>query len=108
MLPSSETLSKLLEALYEAPFDRSRWEDFLRLVARAAGGEAAGLLLHDSADARSAMSIEWGFHPEVAQLYAAHYGAIDVWRSAVMAAPDWVGVSSTKKGKGAALFCGRT
>jgi DNA-binding CsgD family transcriptional regulator len=93
MLPSSEALSKLLEALYEAPLDPSRWEEFLRLTAAATGGEAAALLFHDSSDAESAMSKEWGFHPEVAQLYAAHYGAIDVWRTAVTAASDWVGVS---------------
>ena len=93
MLPSSEALSKLLEALYEAPLDSSRWEEFLRLTAAAAGGEAATLLLHDSSDAQSMMSWEWGFHPEVAELYAAHFGAIDVWRSAVTAASDWVGIS---------------
>jgi DNA-binding CsgD family transcriptional regulator len=93
MLPSSEALSKLLEALYEAPLDSSRWEEFLRLTAAAAGGEAATLLLHDSSDAQSMMSWEWGFHPEVAELYAAHFGTIDVWRSAVTAASDWVGIS---------------
>lgn len=93
MLPSSEALSKLLEALYEAPLDQSRWKEFLRLTAAATGGEAAALLFHDSSDAQSAMSMEWGFHPEVAQLYASHYGAIDVWRCAVTAASDWVGIS---------------
>jgi DNA-binding CsgD family transcriptional regulator len=93
MFPSSEALSKLLEALYEAPLDSSRWEEFLGLTAAAAGGEAATLLLHDSSDAQSMMSWEWGFHPEVTELYAAHFGAIDVWRSAVTAASDWVGIS---------------
>jgi DNA-binding CsgD family transcriptional regulator len=93
MLPNSETISELLEALYEAPLDPSRWGEFLRLTAATSGGEAAALLFHDSSDAQSAMSMEWGFHPEVAPLYAAHYGAIDVWRCAVTAASDWVGIS---------------
>jgi PAS domain-containing protein len=39
--------------------------------------------MHDFSKVQSAMSTEWGFHPQVAQLYAAHYGSIDVWRAAV-------------------------
>jgi DNA-binding CsgD family transcriptional regulator len=93
MLPNIESLSRLLEALYDAPLDPRRWEEFLRLTAGAVGGEAAALLLHDSGDSHSAMSMQWGFHPDVAELYAAHYGSIDVWRSAVTASADWIGVS---------------
>ena len=84
---------RILEALYEAPLNPSCWEEFLKLTAGAVGGEAAALLMHDFSNTQSLMSMEWGFHPEVARLYSAHYGAIDVWRSAVTTAPDWIGIS---------------
>jgi DNA-binding CsgD family transcriptional regulator/PAS domain-containing protein len=79
--------------LYEAPLDPSRWEEFLRLTAAAVAGEAAALLMHDFRNTQSLMASQWGFHPEVAQCYAAYYGAIDVWRAAVTASADWLGTS---------------
>jgi len=91
--PAADILSPILEALYEAPLDPSGWDEFLSLTAAAAVGESAALLMYDSSNAQSVMSREWGFHPEVAHLYAAHYGAIDIWRSAVTASSDWVGIS---------------
>jgi len=90
---AEQVRSRILAALYEAPLDSRRWEEFLRLTALAVGGEAASLLVHDFSNTESAMSKEWGFHPEVAKLYAVHYGAIDVWRSAVTASHDWLGTS---------------
>jgi DNA-binding CsgD family transcriptional regulator len=92
-LTSDRVLSQILEVLYEAPLDPSRWQEFLRLTAAVADGEAAALLMHDFSRTESLMSIEWGFHPEVARQYAAHYGAIDVWRAAVTASSDWLGTS---------------
>jgi len=92
-LPAADILSPILEALYGAPLDASGWDEFLSLTAAAAGGESAALLMYDSSNAQSVMSREWGFHPEVTHLYAAHYGAIDIWRSAVTASSDWVGIS---------------
>ena len=84
---------KILEALYEAPLDPSRWEEFLRLTAKAAQGEAATLITHDYGHTESDMATQWGCNPEMPQLYAAHYGAIDVWREAVTASADWLGIS---------------
>lgn len=92
-MSEDEILIDSLQALYEAPLDPSFWHEFLRLVAIAAEGEAATLLMHDFGNAESAMSFDWGFHPDVARLYAAHYGAIDVWRSAVTKSRDWIGIS---------------
>jgi DNA-binding CsgD family transcriptional regulator/PAS domain-containing protein len=89
----AQVLSRILEVLYEAPLDTSRWEEFLRLTAAAVRGEAAALLMHDSSNFESRMSAEWGFHPDVSKHYAAHYGAIDVWRVAVTTSPDWLGTS---------------
>lgn len=90
---SPEALSEILSVLYEAPSEPARWQDFLRLLSSAVAGEAGALLMHHFRDVRSAMSAEWGFHPDVSKLYAAHYGSIDVWRSATTASSDWLGIS---------------
>jgi len=45
MLPDNEVLSQVLEALYEAPLDLSRWDEFLKLTAKAVGGQDAALML---------------------------------------------------------------
>jgi len=90
---SPEALSVILSVLYEAPSEPARWQDFLRLLSSAVAGEAGALLMHHFRDVRSAMSAEWGFHPDVSKLYAAHYGSIDVWRSATTASSDWLGIS---------------
>ncbi|HEV3253639.1 MAG TPA: helix-turn-helix transcriptional regulator [Candidatus Acidoferrales bacterium] len=90
---SEQIRSRILAALYEAPLDPRRWEEFLKLTASAVRGQAAALLVHDFHNTESAMSKEWGFHPDVGNLYAAHYGAIDVWRCAVTTSRDWIGTS---------------
>lgn len=51
------------------------------------------MLMHDFSSSESTMSAEWGFHPDVSRLYAAHYGSIDVWRAAVTTGSDWLGAS---------------
>ncbi len=60
MLPDKEVLSEVLEALYEAPLDPSRWEEFLRLTAGAVGGKAAALLQNEFADPHENASILGG------------------------------------------------
>jgi DNA-binding CsgD family transcriptional regulator len=93
MLPDAETLSQILGALYEAPFDPTRWEEFLRLAAGAAGGEAAALLLHDFSDSQSLVARQWGIDPEATRRYEEYYGAVDVWRQRVSASPLRLGTS---------------
>lgn len=93
MLPNKEVLSQVLEALYEAPLDPSRWEEFLRLTAGAVGGEAAALLLHDFSDAQSLVDRQWGIDPEATRLYQEHYSGLDVWFQSVTRAADWLGTS---------------
>lgn len=57
MLPNQEVLSQILEALYEVPLDPSRWEEFLKLTAKAVGGEASALLLQDLIDTQANQGI---------------------------------------------------
>ena len=60
MLPDLEVLSQVLEALYEAPLNPSRWEEFLKLTAKTVGGEAAALLLRNFSDTRDKPGIHRG------------------------------------------------
>lgn len=92
-MPSDELVSLILEALYEAPLDPSRWQDFLRLTAEASGGEAAALLLHDFNHVQSMVSRQWGIDPEATRLYEQHYAPLDVWFQSVSTASDWIGTS---------------
>jgi DNA-binding CsgD family transcriptional regulator len=93
MLPNEQLLSQVLEALYEAPIDASRWEEFLQLTAGAVGGEAAALLLHDFNDAQSLVACQWGIDPEASRHYEEHYGSVDVWRQSVSTSPLRIGTS---------------
>lgn len=93
MLPSAEVLSQILEALYEAPLQPSRWEKFLRLTANAIGGEAAALLLHDFSDSQSLVARQWGIDPEATRRYQEHYSGLDVWLQGMSKIEDWLGTS---------------
>jgi DNA-binding CsgD family transcriptional regulator/PAS domain-containing protein len=91
LLPFDEDLSQILQALYDAPLEPSRWEDFLRLTAQASGGEAAALMLLHAESCSVARSV--GLDPEVTRLYEQHYYRLDVWREPVTRASDWLGTS---------------
>ena len=93
MLPEKEVLSQVQDALYEAPLNPSRWEEFLRLTAVAAGGEAAALLLHDFGDAQSLLVRHWSAAPEAERRYREHYSPLNSWVQAVTKASDWLGAS---------------
>lgn len=93
MLPNKEVLSQVLEALYEAPLDPSRWEEFLKLTAAAVGAEAAALLLHDFADAPPLVARQWSIPPETTRHCGEYHAGLNIWRQAVTKASDWLGTS---------------
>ena len=93
VLPDKELLFKILEGLYEAPLDPSRWEEFLRLTAQAVGAEAAAMLFYDPETAHSLVTSQWGLDPEAARGYEERYGEIDVWRQRVATSPRRLGTS---------------
>jgi hypothetical protein len=64
-------LTQILDVLYEAPVDPSRWQDFLRLTALSVKGEAGALLLHDFASSQSFVARQWNIDPEAYRLYEA-------------------------------------
>lgn len=89
----NDALSRILEALYEAPMSSSRWEEFLKLTAEAMAGEAGALIFHDATNAQSLVARQWNLDPESTRRYEEHYGKIDIWRQRVTTANDWLGTS---------------
>ena len=79
MLPSTQELSKLLGALYDAAADPELWSPFIEQVARACEATSAGLVAHDFRQPLCAVSGGWQLDPELQKLYEAHYHNMDVW-----------------------------
>ncbi len=92
-MPDDQLLSRILEALYEAPLDPSRWEEFLRLTAQAAGGHAAAIFLVDSGNASSLVRAQTGLDPTAVRQYEKEYGAGGPWFRACTRSADWIGPS---------------
>jgi len=79
MLPSSDVLSRLLGALYDASTNPALWESFLRQLAETARARNAALVIHDYRADKHAFSRSWEIDPEALRLYGEHYHSIDVW-----------------------------
>ena len=77
MLPSSETLSKLIGCLYEAAGDPDLWNPFLQQLAQITRAEYAGLVSH-YADVH-AISHSWEIDPEMVRLHGEYYHLVDIW-----------------------------
>lgn len=76
---SERELHSLLDALYDAAVESSRWVDFLNKLTRTAGGESAALVLHDFENASSLVAEQVGLSSDGTHLYAQHYYKHDVW-----------------------------
>lgn len=85
---SDQILNQILEALYEAPLEPSRWDEFLKLTAATVDGRAAALMLHFS-DAQSLVARQCGLDPAEQQPYEQHYYKTDIWAKAARNTPDW-------------------
>jgi len=72
-------LQPLLDALYDAAVDPTRWAAFLDHLTRAVSGEAAALVLHDFKNVSSSVAEQVGLSSEGTLLYAQHYYKLDVW-----------------------------
>jgi DNA-binding CsgD family transcriptional regulator len=96
MLPSSETLSKLLGIAYDAAADPTLWDSFLEELAIGTGATSAGLLMHDYDNSSYRLSSSWRVDPESLRLYGEHYYALDVWaRKALKRRPGYVFTSQS-------------
>lgn len=67
----------LLDTLYAAAMEPSRWEVFAQQLAAALGAKSALIRLLDSAASKCSYSAPFNFDPEYLGLYAQHYISID-------------------------------
>ena len=95
MLPPDGTRADLPGLLYEGTTDNGSWNDFLRGVANALGGESAAFMFGRPDLGLHLVSHSWGQDPEGIRLYAEHYGKLDVWAEKGQRIPtaEWLGPS---------------
>lgn len=79
MLNGNQAVTELIDGVYEAVADHSRWDSFLRQLGESTGATSAVLLMLDIEHHLSAISRSWQVDPEATRLYLEHYSAIDVW-----------------------------
>lgn len=87
MLPSSEVLSKLLSALYDAAADPDLWAPFLQQLAHHTGATSAGLIMIDKEQDAFTVSRSWNVDPEAKRQYKDYYGSIDIWTQRAIRRP---------------------
>ena len=79
MLPPDGTRADLPGLLYEGTTDNGSWNDFLRGVANALGGESAAFMFGRTRLRSTSRVSQLGSEiPEGIRLYAEHYGKLDV------------------------------
>ena len=88
MLPSSDVLSRLLGALYDASTNPVLWESFLRQLTETARARNAALVIHNYRIDRHAFSRSWEIDPEALRLYAEYFHSIDVWTKRGLLKPE--------------------
>jgi DNA-binding CsgD family transcriptional regulator len=79
MAEPERTMQCLLDALYDAAVDSSRWVDFLHQLTRAARCDSAALVVHDFDNVSSSVGQQFGLSSSGTHLYAQHYYKLDVW-----------------------------
>jgi len=91
----SPSPSAIPEALYAAPLNQSRWEEFLRLTALAVSGESAALMLHDFNNPHARVSRQWTVDPDASSSYEQHYFFLDEWRKNLTPDSNLLGTSES-------------
>ena len=89
-----ESLSAILDLLYEAAADPDRWPDFLNIFCAHAQATRAYFLLQDS-DTHRDFSVQIGFTEEEQRDYVAHYAQHDILFQRIVEAQqraggDWI------------------
>ena len=83
---SEDTLLRLVERIYDAATDASKWSVFLTELSTALGATGAGLLQHEvrpNVLIRGRILASSTLHPEGTRLYAQRYAALDPWGNAL-------------------------
>ena len=85
----SSKLMSLIEQIYDAAFDRQRFEALLRRIAAEIGGNAAFLGWHDF-ERNCGFDIQFGNDPAWLQRYVEHFAEHDVLRPILINVPEGV------------------
>jgi DNA-binding CsgD family transcriptional regulator len=78
-MASEETLLELVEEIYEAAVDQTRWQVFLEHLAETIDGQIVNLAYTPMPDGDTAMMNVVRFDPEAAREYHAYYRKVDPW-----------------------------
>ncbi len=76
-----QTLSKLLNSLYDAAADPTQWSFFLQQLAHTTGAHSAsiGMYQEGTGNGSYTASSSWQLDPESTRLYQDYYGPLDIW-----------------------------
>jgi DNA-binding CsgD family transcriptional regulator len=76
---SAEQLGSLVESVYDASIDGSRWPDFLTQLAQQLGGILPTLFIHDTRAHSGALAINVGYEAGTVRSYKEHFAERNLW-----------------------------
>jgi DNA-binding CsgD family transcriptional regulator len=76
---SAEQLGSLVESVYDASIDGSRWPDFLTQLAQQLGGILPTLFIHDTRAHSGALAINVGYEVGTVRAYKEHFAERNLW-----------------------------
>lgn len=79
MIPDPDALLALVDAIYEASFEPSRWSIALPLLVRALNAEQGFLGFTSTVRGRTISSVAHEFHPEFLNQWQGEFGGSDPW-----------------------------
>ncbi len=84
---SLEQYSRLVELIYDAGADRSRWQAFVDALSTTFDEARVVMQAHDLASNLSLGTLNQAYDPALAASYDEHYASINAWLPAIMAMP---------------------
>jgi DNA-binding CsgD family transcriptional regulator len=76
---SAEQLGSLVESVYDASIDGSRWPAFLSMLAQQLSGVLPTLFIHDTRAHSGAMAINVGYEAGTVRSYKEHFAERNLW-----------------------------
>ena len=76
---SAEQLGTLVESVYDASIDETRWPDFLSLLAKQLAGVLPTLFIHDTRAHSGALAINVGYDTGTVRAYREHFAQRNMW-----------------------------
>lgn len=76
---SAEQLGSLVESVYDASIDGSRWPVFLSMLAQQVSGVLPTLFIHDTRAHSGALAINVGYDSGIVRAYKDHFSERNIW-----------------------------